>query len=255
MNIFPLYEFPPDTKVLEKIIFYIEQTQPISVLELKKFVGTLLGKRPSRTNITIKELSKLGIIEGGKGITLSWETQLYLDLKKPLSDLLIYLSYKKIDLFRICKDICRIDPQNTLSKPQLLLHLYELGYEEGKLSTNREKLHGITRFINICKESTENNPFEEYEHYMDYLNILETIYLSHTKNKYNVNVTLAELKENIKEKNCFEYMLNKLYSDPLLSPKTSFSSVSNAFAIKGFVKLNHSNFYYLKIKESLDPRR
>ena len=53
---YPLYEFPPSMEVLEKILIHIDYNQPISNELLKSFVSELIGKRSSRTNITIKEL-------------------------------------------------------------------------------------------------------------------------------------------------------------------------------------------------------
>ncbi|MEX3748288.1 MULTISPECIES: hypothetical protein [Lysinibacillus] len=256
MNIYPLYEFPPNVEVLEGILHYIDYEQPVISEKLKDFVGELLGKRPSRTNITIKELKKIGIIEGDKEFSLTWETQLYLDLRRPIPNLIIHLIHKIPELFKICKDICDLDPENNLSKPKVLKNLYEIGYQEGKLSTNREKLHGLMRVIQICRNSQCSNPFKEYEYFIEWLENIEGNYLLFTNNRYDENIALTDLKckmdeQDIQKTNDFEIMLNKLYSDPVFSSFTSFSSVSNNFAKKGYIEFEGNKFYYLKLKRNL----
>ncbi|PEM13358.1 hypothetical protein COI51_21745 [Bacillus toyonensis] len=255
MKMYPLYEFPPSMEVLEKILIHIDYNQPISNELLKSFVSELIGKRSSRTNITIKELKKLNIIEGTSEFSLTWETQLYLDLKRPVDGLILYLVYQIPELFKVCKDICFIDPEFKLSKPKLLEKLYELGYEEGKLSTNREKLFGLIRIIKICQRDTFDNPFEQYSNYISFLKHLQKLYLILTNNQYDKNITLVELQnEMIKEKNIekkeFEDFISQLYFDPILSSRTSFSTVNNDFASKGYVQVADKKFYYLKIKEN-----
>ncbi|WP_230504561.1 hypothetical protein [Sutcliffiella rhizosphaerae] len=257
MKIYPLYEFPPSMEVLEKILIHVDYNQPILDEALKSFVGELLGKRPSRTNITIKELKKLNIIEGTSEFSLTWESQLYIDLKRSVDGLILHSVYKIPDLFDICKNICFIDPELKLLKPELLEELYELGYQEGKISTNREKLFGLTRMIKICQNNMFKNPFEKYGNYMDFLKKMQKVYLELTNNQYDKNITLVELQneimkqENI-EKGISESFIKQLYFDPILSSYISFSTVNNDFASKGYIWIGENKFYYLKLKRNFE---
>lgn len=253
---YPLYEFPPTIYHLEEIVTSIDLVQPLSIEETRNLVSRIVGKRPSRTNITVKELKKLKIIEEHERcISLSWETQLYVDMERDLTDLLLYLVYRIPELFNLCNLICKIDPNFELSKPELLLNLFNYGYEEEKVTTAREKLFGIVRLVEVCKKEEVTNPFSRYKEYIEFLYKIDRAYLDLTAGLYNKNLEIVKLKRKILEDNSlseeiFDDFFIMLYRDPIFSSNTSFTTVIKDFATEGYYLLNNVDYYYLKLKKS-----
>lgn len=251
MKIYPIYEFPNSIKLLEEILNYINDNQPVLKKDLDFFVGKLIGKRSSRTRITIKDLKKLKIIEGDSEISLTWETQIYIDLSAPLYKLLVYCVYKIPDLFNVCYHICSIDPELKLSKPKLFEKLKEIGFEEEKIVTVREKLFAIIRIISICLLDKNNNQnvFSDYKMYIEFLKSLESSYLNLSNNQYDSNVVISDLKDDLFQ---YEFINNieRLYKDPVYASKTSFSVVNEDFAFRNYMYINKQKYYYFKLKKS-----
>jgi len=252
MKLYPLYEFPPSLEDLEKLLKIIDLNSYLSIEKTRNTVSQLYGKRSSRTNIQIKDLRKLGLINVDDNVSLSWETQLYIDLNRDLRGLLVYNIFKIESLFNDCKLICDIDPTMCLSNPALYEKLLEYGYEDENKQTAFGKLFAIKRLIKSCQNTDELNPFLGYERYMAFLSLLQETYIQFV-GQYKKNAILADLfralcELGFKEKEVGEY-LSKLYKDPVFASYTSFSTVNIEFAKEYYLTILDDQFYYVKIKE------
>jgi len=253
MKLYPLYEFPPSLEDLEKLLKVIDLNTHLSIEQTRNTVSQLYGKRSSRTNIQIKDLKKLGLIEINDNVSLSWETQLYIDLDRDLRDLLIYNVYRLESLFNVCKLICDIDPTLSLTNPSLHEKLLGYGYKVENKRTSVEKLYAIKRLIKSCQIVNELNPFLGYERYMAFLSLLQETYIQ-SVGQYKKNAVLANLHSALcelgfKEKEVDEYFA-KLYKDPVFAAYTSFSTVNMEFAKENYITILNDQLYYVKIIES-----
>ena|GEM_PF-4416839 len=259
MKIYSLYEFSSTIEQLEALLKAVDMQQKMDYDEALDLVRRIFGKRPSRTKILLKSFIKLGLLQGKSQVILSWESQLYVDLGKDLTELLLFLTYKTSHLFSICKDICEIDPDLVLKNPELLEKLYMKGYAREKLATGREKIYAIKRLISCCRIKREKNPFKKYEEYINFLTILESQYLLMTQGIFGKPVVICDLmgrmKESGIERAVFDHNIFRLHYDPIIASSTSFSSVIKDFANAGYYKINQSSYYYLKLSESLAIKR
>lgn len=255
MELYSLYEFPPDISSFNEVLSEIDRVKVIEIDNLENVVSRIFGKRPSRTKILIKDLRKLGFIEGNEKVSLSWETQMYLTTKNDLRGLILLLTYQIPILFQNCIDILQVDPAFDLSNPSLIKSLHELGYKKEKLTTSREKIYAIKRLINLSKdEPCRQNHFKDFQVYIDSLQLLEQCYLKRTNNKWNENVIISELQEEYEERKdaeqSFSKVITSLFYDPVFASFTSFSTVVSKFAHSNYFKLDKEVFYYIKIKEN-----
>lgn len=250
MKLYPLYEFPPSLKELEKLLKIIDLSPSIPIEKLREIVSQLYGKRASRTNIQIKDLSKLGLIEIGHEVSLTWETQLYVDLNREINRLLLHNSFQIGDLFNNCKLICHIDPNLSMSNQALYNKILEYGYTEENRRTVSEKLYAIKRFIKACQIGNDLNPFLGYEQYIHFLTILQSEYLllvgGFEKNAVISRLVDALKKSRYKEEDIKKYIL-LLYSDPIFATYTAFSTVNIDFAKKNYYSILKEDLYYIKI--------
>ncbi|MCK0473757.1 hypothetical protein [Halalkalibacter sp. APA_J-10(15)] len=253
MKLYPIYEFPPSLEELEELIRFIDLSPSLSLEKLRDIASQLYGKRMSRTNILIKDLAKLGLIEGRSVVTLTWEAQLYVDLNRKLDKLLVHNVYKINDLFESCKLICKIDPKITMTNPSLYKEVLKHGYSEENIRTVTEKLYAIKRLIKASQREGVFNPFLEYEQYIDFLSLLKKEYLI-LVGGYGKNASITSLFEALQkygyEREDFKRNLDLLYSDPIFATYTSFSTVNIDFAKKDYFLIKDDTFYYIKIKKS-----
>lgn len=254
MKIYSLYEFPKDESELDVIIRYVDEYQPVQLNKLMDLISETIVKANSRTNITLRTLKKIGLIEGDKLISLSSATQIYLDLNKTFQGLLLYLTYMRPELFRDCKAIYKLIKKDLLSNTDLIKVLWKMEYEDSK-RTAQEKVYAIKRLISMCEKDNERNPFEEYEKYILFLSKLQDKYFLLTGDKKNEPIAIQRLKnamvqEKITEKE-FDENFTDLYSDPIYSAKTSFTTVIKEFANEKYYKILGKEFYYFKLSESI----
>ncbi|KAB2481421.1 hypothetical protein [Bacillus cereus] len=255
MKIYSLYEFPPDLASLSKLISIVDAIQPLSKDTMREIVSDIFGKRSSRTEILIKDLKKIGIIEGNDLMTLSWESQLYVDLRADLRRLLVHNVYKINELFYICKLICDIDPTLELSNQNLYkLLLLNCSLDVENKRTVSEKLYAIKRLVRLCQNSEEVNPFKAHEVYIGFLRNLQKKYIEEAEG-YAKNVIIKNLESAMcisgYTKAEFNRFMTMLYTDPIYATYTSFSIVNKEFAEKGYITLEDKDFYYIKIKNKL----
>ncbi|MFC9706639.1 hypothetical protein ACFTRD_00605 [Paenibacillus sp. NPDC056933] len=258
MKLYPLYEFPPDEASLLKILFEFDNSQPVSRSEAVEIVQQVYGKRQSRSKIIVRNFQDLGLLSlSNQKINLSQETQLYLDMSKKVSDLLLNLTFRNIDLFKVCFDICEIPNYNDLSNPKIIDFLvYNMGYHREKLTTAKEKMFALRRLINICNPSDEQNEFKTYQSFIKFLGILENEYLGITGQYYGEAIPLNLLKENIINNTPYSssqinIYIEKLYLDILLSRNVSFTNANVEFAKMGYFEISKKNYYFIKIFDSL----
>lgn len=255
MKLYPLYEFPATIEDFENILIEIDMCQPVDYEECLSIIHKIIDKRESRTKITLKNLIKLGILQGKEKISLSWESQLYMDLKSDLRQLLLYLIYQRVELFLICYHICKVDKNLSLNKTEIIKSLECLGYDTGNIRTSKEKIYAIKRVIKSVKIN-ERNPFLEYKLYRDSLQYLQNVYLLAT-NKTNIPIELAVLEikydEYIENYNYkaedFKELIRKLYSDPIYSSYTSFTTAIRKFTDNNYLNINNNEYYYFKLNE------
>lgn len=250
MKLYSLYEFPPTKDKLDEILHLFYQLQPLSYVESFDGVRSIIAKRPSRAQITLKNLIKLGLLEGKSEISLTWESQIYLDMGKNLEDLLLYLIYKRAELFFLCERICDIDEEFLLSNPKLLVQLWDIGYETERLTTAKEKLYAIKRLILCCKIQN-GNPFRGYRQYIDFLKKIESVYLLETNNQFNVPISIMDLKKKLLKCDVDTAEFNKgfikLYFDPIFATYTSYTSVISEFADQEYFCIDKESYYYFKL--------
>lgn len=253
MKLYSIYEFPPSLEELEELIKLIDLSSSLPLEKLRVITSQLYGKRMSRTNILIKELVKLGLIEGRSVVNLTWEAQLYVDLNRKLDKLLLHNVYKINDLFESCKLICKIDPKLKMTTSSLYKEILKYGYVEENIRTVTEKLYAIKRLIKAVQRESVFNPFLEYEEYIEFLSVFNNEYLIHV-GEYGKNASITILYEALKnygyEKEKFKRNLELLYSDPIFATYTSFSTVNVDFAKNDYFQIKDESFYYIKIKKS-----
>lgn len=252
MKLYPLYEFPPSLEELEKLLKIIDLSPSLPIEKLREIVSQLYGKRASRTNIQIKDLGKLGLIELGYEVSLTWETQLYVDLNRSINRLLLHNSYKINELFHNCKLICQIDPEFSVSNQALYDKILEHGYTEENRRTASEKLYAIKRLIKSCQFENNSNPFLEYEQYIHFLTTLQSEYLL-LASGFQKNVVISKLADALQKKGYTEEGIKRnislLYSDPIFATYTSFSTVNLDFAKKDYYSILKEDLYYIKINK------
>lgn len=253
MKLYPLYEFPPNLAELDNLLRIIDLSQPLSKESMENLVGELFGKRTSRTEILIRTLRKLDLVILEEEYSLSWGTQLYLDMKRNIQGLLLHHVYKQIDLFRDCKNICQIDPGLNLSNLALYEKMLDCNYEKENKRTVSEKLYAIKRLIKSCQTEHESNPFIEHEKYIKFIYILEESYLS-IVGVYGRNMIIKELEKILVSKGysklTFSKYLKQLFKDPILATSTSFSTVSEDFAVGEYISINNDDYYFVKINKN-----
>ncbi|MCB2291590.1 hypothetical protein LGK97_17895 [Clostridium sp. CS001] len=252
MKMYSLYEFPKDEQELNTIIQYVDKYQPVQYEKLLDIISETIVKANSRTNITLKTLRKIGLIEGDRLISLSPTTQIYLDLNKSLQDLILYLIYLKKDLFEACKLIFKITYNATISNTDLIRELSKIGYLDSK-RTAQEKVYAIKRLISMCQKYDEHNPFHEYEEYISFLVRLQSEYFLLGEGKKNEPIPIEKLKRAMIKCDLsgtlFDENFSKLYNDPIYSMHTSFTTVINEFAREKYYKLLEKDYYYFKLSD------
>ncbi|MEC1180493.1 hypothetical protein P9B03_18675 [Metasolibacillus meyeri] len=252
MKLYSIYEFPESLYILSKILVNIEKMQPVHNLEAENILEKLLGKRPSRIKITIRNLKSLEIITGKNSIKLSHETQVYMDTNSDLSELLLLLIYNDENLFQQCKDICNIENFDVINNINLIYILWSRGYTEENISTAKEKIYALKRLINCCyhNKSKENNIFTEYENYLNFIEDLQNEYLSMAPiGEVMVINNIRRVMEVNKGYtfNKFNRFLNRLFNDPIYSKFVAFTTVNNIFAHKGYFSIKDKDYYYIKL--------
>lgn len=252
---YPLYEFPQSLTQLTQLLHLIEKVQPINKIEAVSLVEKLYGKRNSRSEITIRNLRDLGVLSGYKNIMLSSETQLYLDMNKNLSQLLLFFIYKKNDLFRLCNDLYTIKDFMELDNPELLNALYSIGYQREKLATGREKIYAIKRLVSCCIDINFQglNPFESYLLYREFIKALQESYFDLSHGNFGEAIAITSMRDYmIKKQQCssteqFQKFIQSLYSDIILSRNVSFTTANVEFAGLGYHEINGTNYYFIKL--------
>lgn len=256
MKLYPIYEFPESLYDLLTILISIEKMQPMQVIEVENLVEKYVGKRSSRIKITIRNLRSLNIITGKNNISLSHETQVYIDTNSDLSELLLLLIYKEDSLFNQCKDICDIDNFDTINNIALAHILWSQGYTEEKINTAKEKVYALKRLINCCynNKSKEFNIFIEYEKYIKFIEDLQEEYLG-MATLGNV-VAITGIRNQMKKSKNYSFdqfnkFLSRLYNDPIHSKFIAFTTVNNTFAHEGYFNIQMKNYYYIKLLEKI----
>jgi len=253
VRIYPLYEFPKNIYQFKQLLLELDKYQPIDKEDAIALVEKLFGKRTSRSEITIRNLRDLGVLSGRDRLMLSPETQLYLDMDKNLSNLLMFYVYKQPALFQLCIDLIKIDGIMEMNNPLVLSQLYQMGYKEERLGTGREKIYGIKRLVNCClEENKEENPFLFYEKYQNFLEKLQETYFELTKGKMGDAIPIVQLNDSLVENYNFsissiQHFFEYLYNDILHSRNIAFTTVNLEYAGLGYFAINQKNYYFIKL--------
>ncbi|MFZ4201875.1 hypothetical protein [Lysinibacillus sp. NPDC056220] len=256
MKLYPIYEFPESLYDLLMILTNIEKLQPMPMTEVENLFKKYIGKRSSRIKITIRNLKSLNMIMGTNSISLSYETQVYIDTNSDLDDLLLLLIYEKKDLFKQCKDISNITDFNKLNNIALAHTLWSQGYIEENIRTAIEKIYALKRLINCCytNKNKKINIFLEYEKYIKFIEDLQREYLNMAN--FGETVIIVDIRDQMKKSeeysyNQFDKYLIMLFNDPIYSKFIAFTTVNNIFAHKGYFNIKMKNYYYMKILDKI----
>jgi hypothetical protein len=259
MKIYKLYEFPPTKVQLINFLLRVEKIQPITKEIAMDIAHAMYGKRSSRSEITVRNLMQLGLLMGRTKISLSMESQLYLDIGKDIADLLLHLVYNIPSLFNVCEDICNLDPKMELDNPSLLELLYSNGYQKEKISTAREKIYAIKRLIVSCEKEGICNSFIEYKKYREFLGNLQNCYLMLVNDKIGevieINTLRDELITRLETSSEFDINIKRLYHDVLLVNNVSFTGVNSDFARRKYYTIGNNDFYYIKFISKIDGEK
>lgn len=261
MKIFPIYEFLSSTEELKRLLTEIDKKQPVSYEDCLYIINKIIGKRKSRTKITLSNLRKLEfLIKEMNDIKLSWESQMYIDMNRELQNLILYFIYKKKELFDLCKLIYCKNSALDISNSNLVRYLEIRGYKTKKMRSETEKIYAIKRLISCCVTDSDRNPFIEYEEYMSFIKLLQDLYLKMSE-KTSLPVEIKGIEENFLNeykgfgKKYFAKMLVKVYFDPIYSTYTFFSTVTKSFAIKKYFKIADKDYYYFGLIRKIEGIR